>query len=97
MAQCHQWQAHPPSMLQDPSSFFSRQYNQQHNSGKTWQGQPFANPTWKSQQYPTAPWTNQPAANPTWPNLQYPTPFWQNSNNNSYPSQWTSTTAQAPN
>jgi hypothetical protein len=97
MAQCRQWQARPPGMLQDPSSFFSGQYNQQHNSGNTWQGQPFANPTWKSQQYPTAPWPNQPVANPTWPNLQYPTPFWQNSNNNPYPSQWTSTTAQAPN
>jgi hypothetical protein len=84
-------------MLQDPSSFFSGQYNQQHNSGNTWQGQPFANPTWKSQQYPTAPWPNQPVANPTWPNLQYSTPFWQNSNNNPYPSQWTSTAAQAPN
>jgi hypothetical protein len=85
MAQCRQWQAHPPGTLQDPSSFFSGQYNQQQNSGNTWQGQPFANPTWQSQQYPTAPWPNQsatnptwpnqPAANPTWPNSQYPTPM----------------------
>jgi hypothetical protein len=60
MAQRRQWQAHPPGMLQDPSSFFPGQYNQQHNPGNTWQGQPFVNPTWKSQQYPTAPWPNQP-------------------------------------
>jgi hypothetical protein len=47
--------AHPLGMLQDPSSLFSRQYNQQKNYGNTWQGQPFTNPTWQSQQYPTAP------------------------------------------
>jgi hypothetical protein len=29
MAQCRQWQARPPNTLQDPSSFFSGQYNQQ--------------------------------------------------------------------
>jgi hypothetical protein len=46
MAQGHQWQARPLGTLQDHSSFFSRQYNQQHNSGNTWKGQPFANPTW---------------------------------------------------
>jgi hypothetical protein len=64
MAQCHQWQARPPGTLQDPSSLFSRQYGQQHNSGNTWQGQPFANPTWQSNKYPTAPWPNQSVANP---------------------------------
>jgi hypothetical protein len=36
MAQCRQWQAHPPNTLQDPS-FFSGQYNQQQNSGNAWQ------------------------------------------------------------
>jgi hypothetical protein len=55
MAQHRQWQAHPSCMLQDPYSLFSGQYNHQYNSGNTWQGQPFANPTWKSQQYPTPP------------------------------------------
>jgi hypothetical protein len=36
MDQRRQWQAQPPSMLQDPSSFFSRQYNQQQNLGNAW-------------------------------------------------------------
>jgi hypothetical protein len=55
MAKHCQWQAHPPGTLQYPSSFFSGQYNEKKNYGNTWQGQPFANPTWKSQQYPNAP------------------------------------------
>jgi hypothetical protein len=46
MAQSRQWQARPQGTLQDPSSLFSRKYNQHKNSGNTWQGQPFANPTW---------------------------------------------------
>jgi hypothetical protein len=55
MSQRLQWQDRPPGTLQDPSSFFSGKYNQQHNYGKTWQDQPFANPTWISNQYPTTP------------------------------------------
>jgi hypothetical protein len=55
MAQCRQWKARPPGTVQDTSSIFPRQYNQQHNPGNAWQGQPFFNPTWQSQQYPTAP------------------------------------------
>jgi hypothetical protein len=65
MAQRRQWQAHPPGTQKDPSSFFSRQYNQQQNSRNTWQGQPFSDPTWKSQQYPNAPSPNQSATNPS--------------------------------
>jgi hypothetical protein len=70
IAQRRQWQARPQGTLQDPSSFFSGQYNQQQNSGNTWQGQPFSNPTWQSQQYPAAnpTWPNQPTTNPPWPN-----------------------------
>jgi hypothetical protein len=98
MAQHRQWQVRPPGTLYDPSSFFSRKYNQQQNSGNAWQGQPFAIPTWKSQQYlvanstwPNQPavnpiWQNQPATNSTWTNSQYPTSSWKNSNNNPYPS-----------
>jgi hypothetical protein len=50
MAQHRQWQARPPGTLQDPSSLFSGQYNQQQNSGNTWQGQPFTNQNWQPQQ-----------------------------------------------
>jgi hypothetical protein len=39
MAQRRQWQNRPPNTLQDPSSFFSGQYNQQQAPGSTWQGQ----------------------------------------------------------
>jgi hypothetical protein len=109
MAQHRQWQNRPPNTLQDPSSFFSGQYNQQQAPGNAWQGQSFTNQNWQPQQYPPAnpTWKNQPAANPawqnqptansTWPNSQYPTSSWKNSNNNIYPSQWPNTTAQNPN
>jgi hypothetical protein len=43
MAQCRQWQNRPPNTLQDPSSLFPGQYNQQQNSGNAWQGQQFTN------------------------------------------------------
>jgi hypothetical protein len=76
MAQCRQWKARPLGMVQNTSSIFPRQYNQQHNPGNAWQGQPFFNPTWQSQQYPTAPFPNQLVSTPTWPNLQYSTMFW---------------------
>jgi hypothetical protein len=109
MAQHRQWQNRPPNTLQDPSSFFSGQYNQQQAPGSTWQGQSFTNQNWQPQQYPPAnpTWKNQPAANPawqnqptaisTWPNSQYPTSSWKNSNNNIYPSQWPNMTTQNPN
>jgi hypothetical protein len=38
MAQHCQWHNRPPNTLQDPSSFFSGQYNQQQYPGSTWQG-----------------------------------------------------------
>jgi hypothetical protein len=38
MAKHRHWQSRPQNTLQDPSSFFSGQYNQQQNSGSTWQG-----------------------------------------------------------
>jgi hypothetical protein len=70
MAYHCQWKAHPKGTLQDPSSFFSRKYNQQQNSRNTWQGQSFANPTRHPQQYSAAnpPWLNQLTTNPPWPN-----------------------------